>query len=338
MAYPLRFPFVSKPRGGSSDWSLGRNAIFNPEFFDPTTGAAVNDASCFKVWNGSSYDLKPVKTWNGSSWVTKPVKRWNGSSWITIPATAPATPPSFYWTVTPGENKYTAGTNQNFVMTTGLINVPANGMMVVILYGIRDNSSTAAIRNSWSITTFDGTVWTRRVHVDPDGTKTFGAVYSIWTANFASSASVQPTFTTDISQPMQLTSHTFVLSGPTTYGFGATATSSTLYSASTAGLYLSATPAATSLVIGSRVYNDNGSFTIMGTAGGPEYVELYDGLTASVGYGQIHTQIANYTGPSAGAIRQTPTQYVSWDDFDSLDRGAANIFYCRTAALEITGS
>lgn len=37
-----------------------------------------------KVWNGSSWDLKPVKVWNGTAWLNKPVKRWNGTSWAII--------------------------------------------------------------------------------------------------------------------------------------------------------------------------------------------------------------------------------------------------------------
>lgn len=38
----------------------------------------------FKVWSGSSWQVKPVKVWNGSFWEVKPVKRWNGSAWINI--------------------------------------------------------------------------------------------------------------------------------------------------------------------------------------------------------------------------------------------------------------
>ena len=35
-----------------------------------------------KVYNGSSWNAKPVKVWNGSSWDIKPLKRWDGSAWV----------------------------------------------------------------------------------------------------------------------------------------------------------------------------------------------------------------------------------------------------------------
>lgn len=38
-----------------------------------------------KVWNGSSWEAKPIKAWNGSTWETKPVKRWDGSAWVETP-------------------------------------------------------------------------------------------------------------------------------------------------------------------------------------------------------------------------------------------------------------
>jgi|JI9StandDraft_1071089.scaffolds.fasta_scaffold45643_3 hypothetical protein len=34
-----------------------------------------------KVWDGSSWVVKPAKIWNGSSWQIKPVKHWTGSLW-----------------------------------------------------------------------------------------------------------------------------------------------------------------------------------------------------------------------------------------------------------------
>ncbi|MCA9325216.1 hypothetical protein KDA23_04100 [Candidatus Saccharibacteria bacterium] len=43
--------------------------------FVPNTG--------IQVWNGSSWEYKPLKEWNGSSWVEKPVKIWDGSGWKT---------------------------------------------------------------------------------------------------------------------------------------------------------------------------------------------------------------------------------------------------------------
>lgn len=53
---------------------------------DPTvSGSAAPTGSIegqIKVWNGTSWDVKPVKVWNGSTWVTKPLKYWNGSAWV----------------------------------------------------------------------------------------------------------------------------------------------------------------------------------------------------------------------------------------------------------------
>ena len=41
-------------------------------------GGATNG---FKVYNGSTFEVKPVKVYNGSTWETKPLKRYNGSTW-----------------------------------------------------------------------------------------------------------------------------------------------------------------------------------------------------------------------------------------------------------------
>jgi hypothetical protein len=35
-----------------------------------------------KVWNGSSWVVKPVKFYNGSTWIEGMTKRWNGSAWV----------------------------------------------------------------------------------------------------------------------------------------------------------------------------------------------------------------------------------------------------------------
>jgi len=42
----------------------------------PAVGGAI------KVWNGTSWVVKPVKVWNGSSWEEKPLKFYNGTSWV----------------------------------------------------------------------------------------------------------------------------------------------------------------------------------------------------------------------------------------------------------------
>lgn len=38
----------------------------------------------FKVYDGSSFSVKPVKYYNGTSWEEKPLKRYNGSSWVDV--------------------------------------------------------------------------------------------------------------------------------------------------------------------------------------------------------------------------------------------------------------
>jgi hypothetical protein len=35
-----------------------------------------------KVYNGSSWEEKPVKVWNGTTWEIKPVKFWDGFAWV----------------------------------------------------------------------------------------------------------------------------------------------------------------------------------------------------------------------------------------------------------------
>jgi hypothetical protein len=55
-----------------------RNAIV-ADFMAQHVAAPAGRA---KVWNGSSWVVKPVKVWSGSAWVTKPVKVWNGSAWV----------------------------------------------------------------------------------------------------------------------------------------------------------------------------------------------------------------------------------------------------------------
>lgn len=49
-----------------------------------TTTTAAPAYSSIKVYNGSSFVLKPLKRWNGSSWVNTNTKRWNGTSWVSI--------------------------------------------------------------------------------------------------------------------------------------------------------------------------------------------------------------------------------------------------------------
>ncbi len=62
-------------------WADKNNAqvtIFSDWMFGTGTTASGN----VKVWNGSTWVVKPVKVWNGSAWVVKPAKYWNGSAWV----------------------------------------------------------------------------------------------------------------------------------------------------------------------------------------------------------------------------------------------------------------
>ena len=45
----------------------------------------VTRTGYIKVWDGTSWVLKPMKYWDGSNWVIKPVKFYNGSTWVLAP-------------------------------------------------------------------------------------------------------------------------------------------------------------------------------------------------------------------------------------------------------------
>lgn len=38
--------------------------------------------SGIRVWDGSSWVLRPVKRWDGTSWVGATLKAWDGSEWV----------------------------------------------------------------------------------------------------------------------------------------------------------------------------------------------------------------------------------------------------------------
>lgn len=44
--------------------------------------AAQSSGTKIKVFNGTSFVMKPVKAWDGSEWADKPVKYWSGSEWV----------------------------------------------------------------------------------------------------------------------------------------------------------------------------------------------------------------------------------------------------------------
>lgn len=68
--------WASQTTDASMPTPFGANSESATDF---TVGTAVTGQ--MKIYNGSTWALKPVNVWNGSSWVTKPVKWWNGTSW-----------------------------------------------------------------------------------------------------------------------------------------------------------------------------------------------------------------------------------------------------------------
>lgn len=54
--------------------------VLYTEYFGVDTPPA--SSGNIKVFNGATFEAKPVKVWSGSAWVTKPLKRWNGSAWV----------------------------------------------------------------------------------------------------------------------------------------------------------------------------------------------------------------------------------------------------------------
>lgn len=82
MVLAVDFPQYDNEISGASDlWDNELSGILlNADYF--SVSPPSNNSGQIKVWNGSSWVVKPVKVWNGSSWVTKPVKRWNGTAWV----------------------------------------------------------------------------------------------------------------------------------------------------------------------------------------------------------------------------------------------------------------
>lgn len=66
-SFQVPHPPVRRPFAGTS-------GIVMPPAFVPTGRT--------KIWNGSTWELKPVKVWTGSAWIEKPAKIWNGSAWV----------------------------------------------------------------------------------------------------------------------------------------------------------------------------------------------------------------------------------------------------------------
>ena len=60
----------------------GRNVQYgsiNPDLTPivvPSAGRAV------KLYNGTTYDLKPIKVWDGTEWVNRPTHTWDGTEWL----------------------------------------------------------------------------------------------------------------------------------------------------------------------------------------------------------------------------------------------------------------
>lgn len=67
---------ITSPSSKNFTYPGGTNYALSAVSIKPSISGRV------KIWDGSSFKLKPVKIWNGSSWVTKQAKIWNGSNWV----------------------------------------------------------------------------------------------------------------------------------------------------------------------------------------------------------------------------------------------------------------
>ena len=56
--------------------------VLYTEYFGVDTPPPVSSGN-IKIFNGTTFEAKPVKVWSSSAWVTKPLKCWNGSTWST---------------------------------------------------------------------------------------------------------------------------------------------------------------------------------------------------------------------------------------------------------------
>jgi hypothetical protein len=70
-------------------WGQGVGRVSNIAIYQQKLSAARVQAhyaaaygSSIKVWNGTSWGLKPLKRWDGSAWVSTQLKRWNGTAWV----------------------------------------------------------------------------------------------------------------------------------------------------------------------------------------------------------------------------------------------------------------
>jgi hypothetical protein len=61
-------------------WIAARSLAARAQKWLPSI--VLEGVSGFKVWMGTSYQVKPVKEWNGTAWVARPVKDWNGAGWL----------------------------------------------------------------------------------------------------------------------------------------------------------------------------------------------------------------------------------------------------------------
>lgn len=98
-----------------------------------------------KVWNGSSWVLKPAKQWTGSAHVEKPMKRWTGSAWVPVHAS--------------GGSAYPTLVGYTSDIGSGTLNVPvptslATGDWLLLFLSAQSASITAdfTIPSGWART------------------------------------------------------------------------------------------------------------------------------------------------------------------------------------------
>jgi hypothetical protein len=63
-------------------WTLQKGGFINQNLIVSDLIAPAAAVRRPKIWNGSTWQEKPMGVWNGSVWVQEPLKIWNGSAWV----------------------------------------------------------------------------------------------------------------------------------------------------------------------------------------------------------------------------------------------------------------
>lgn len=236
----------------------------------------------------------------------------------------------FSWTVTPQINEYIGQSyaSRNWQRSSNFT-PPNNSLLVALISPTVSLSTTAAQRNGITLEG-GGLTWTRRIRNDVFGTQVYAVSTIMWTAPITTGAlmncNVQLGFAVSSSD---MSFQVFALSGPTTIGVGpAQQSNNNMYGTGTMKLTLNTAPASTSLVLGSRTYNDQSTSMPLADPGNG-LTEIYDAATGSGGWANIQ---------SMWRTQGSANNDVIWADYDTLNRGAAQVYAAHAMALEFTGT